>query len=44
MVWDHTLELDNHDPEDHLAGEQIVKKLMVPVDIVNKDEWEWAEA
>jgi hypothetical protein len=35
---EHALDPENIDPQDHLAYERFLKKLMVPVDIVNVDE------
>ena len=43
-IQKHALDLDNSDPEDRLACERLLKKLLVPVDIVNSDGWERAEA
>ena len=37
-IQEHALDLDNSDPEDHLACERLLKKLLVPVDIVNSDD------
>lgn len=42
-VQEHTLDLDNHDPENHLACRQLLKNLIFPGDIVNKNEQEQAE-
>ena len=43
-IQEHALDLDNSDPEDCLACERLLKKLLVPVDIVNSDDQERAEA
>ena len=43
-IQEHALDLDNSDPEDHLACERLLKKLLVPVNIVNSDDLERAKA
>ena len=43
-IQEHALDLDNSDPEDHLACVRFLKKLLVPLDIVNSDDQERAKA
>ena len=43
-IQENALDLDNSDPEDCLACERLLKKLLVPVDIVNSDDQERAKA
>ena len=37
-IQEHALDLNNSDPEDCLACERLLKKLLVPVDVVNSDD------